>query len=529
MKGWLVAAALLAAGLTVKSPASAGEHALSSGHSSDGPMALAVPVVVDPGSAPQRKVKSTPRRVFAERWRHAMDMPADDAKAPSVLAWILAHPDFARLTLENRIATLTHAAFASMLADDLDTSHRLIVQAIDLGSAHPRAWHLRLALEASRAQPEAAAESLLHIIRHFPHLLDDLDRGLIVRTALGTPAESAAGNELIATLLSTDWNNHGLGMAAFRYRLALVHLTKGDKEAVRTILPTLADDPDSVLRVRSDLRFDGLYAPEDDSFVVESAARRNLARLQALAAEQADSLEVRVQLSYGLLTLGLHDEVIALANQVEAAMAENKTSASPYKDPHEANWIINNRAVALRYLGRLDEAQAELARSAAMDEHGNANVSQVLNLGRFLCHRGRPGEARAAIEMAGFMSGYGRLVQMSVQHCAAIQQDDRAGADQAIAYLRENRSETPEPWIDALVLENRLDEAAQALADALADSQSRSDMLLEIQQYRQVPPLPGTATRRQNWQRLLARDDVRATIARYGRIERHGIFGRIEY
>lgn len=479
--------------------------------------------------ANERKRKSTSAHVFSERRREAMGMTTGDPKAPSAFNWALAHPEFSQLRVEEQRQTLARAAFVAAISGDGAAGHQRIVRAIELGHEQPDAWHLRLALEADLGDKAAAAISLLHIVREWPTMIHELDNNLVARTAIQAPLEAETSRELIAAIVSSGWNNHGLGTSNIQYRLALMHLDRGEREAVRRVLPELGDSPESVILIRSDIRFDGLYDPDDEAFDARKAANRQLARLQAAASKQTDDLKIRVFLGHALLTLGRHDEVIALANEVEENLQRSTSQTPAYRDAHEANWIFNYRAVAFRRLGRLDEAQADLSRGAAMDEHGIANVSQVLNLGQFLCSRGLPSEARAAIDVAGTMSGYGRLVQMKVQHCAAILQEDRAAAEQAVTYLRENRDETPGPWIDALIRENRLDEAAKALAEALDDTSIRSEMLLDMQQYIAIEPLPGAAALKANWQQLLAREDVRQAIARVGRIERHEIHGLIEY
>ncbi len=529
MKAEIAAIILLVFGNTLLAHDSGAGQSVNNDQFANGPTAWNVSTAARQDVANERKRKSASAHVFSQRRREAMGMDTGDPKAPSALNWVLAHPEFSQLRIEEQRQTLAHAAYVAAISGDGAAGHQRIVRAIELGHEQPDAWHLRLALEADHSDKTAAATSLLHLVRKWPAMIHELDNTLVARTALQAPLEAETSRELIVAIVSSGWNNHGLGTSSLQYRLALMHLDRGDRDAVRRVLPELGDNPESVILIRSDIRLDGLYDRDDEAFDVLKAANRQLARLQVAANKQTDDLMIRVYLSHALLTLGRHEEAITLANEVEDNLQRSTSRKPAYRDAHEANWIFNYRAVALRRLGRLDEAQADLSRGAAMNEHGIANVSQVLNLGQFLCSRGLPSEARAAIDVAGTMSGYGRLVQMKVQHCAAIQQEDRVAAEQAVTYLRDNRDETPGPWIDALIRENRLDEAARALAEALADTSIRSEMLLDMQQYIAVEPLPGAATLRVNWQQLLERDDVRQAIARVGRIERHEIYGQIEY
>lgn len=83
-------------------------------------------------------------------------------------------------------------------------------------------------------------------------------------------------------------------------------------------------------------------------------------------------------------------------------------------------WLMNNRAIALRRMERLDDAIAAFKTGSRLDGYGGPDVSQVLNLGSFLCLIGRPAEALQVIEPVGEMTGYGRMVQTAVHHCAAL-------------------------------------------------------------------------------------------------------------
>jgi hypothetical protein len=153
------------------------------------------------------------------------------------------------------------------------------------------------------------------------------------------------------------------------------------------------------------------------------------------------------------------------------------------------------------------------------DEAGDANVSQALNLGVFHCRLSQPDKALMEIARLGELTAYGRMVEASVEHCAAIELHKRKDADRALAYLRQHQADSPTLLLEALLREGRMDEAAELVEKQLADGYRRSDMLDWMQEWMPVEILPGEVAGRENRKALLARPDVEAALQAVGRIE----------
>ncbi len=130
----------------------------------------------------------------------------------------------------------------------------------------------------------------------------------------------------------------------------------------------------------------------------------------------------------------------------------------------------------------------------------------------------RPDEALSTLERAGAMSGYGRMVMTLVQQCAAIQKNDRQAADTALATLRREYAESPGVLLEGLLRVGRLDEAAKVQIAWLDSTDRRGEALASVQDYRDVPKLPGEFEHDAHLEQLLARDDVQAAIRRAGRV-----------
>jgi hypothetical protein len=110
------------------------------------------------------------------------------------------------------------------------------------------------------------------------------------------------------------------------------------------------------------------------------------------------------------------------------------------------------------------------------------------------------------------------MVEASVEHCAGLQLADAKAADRALAYLRRHQEDGPSLFLEGLLRQGRMDEAAKLLETLLADGYKRGDILDWMQGWRRARALPGEATTLENCNALLARADVIAALEPVGRI-----------
>lgn len=521
MKAWMWTACLLAAsqGLCAQSAAPVDGH---DAHHQQPPAAISLGKT---GPSLHEKRKQGVAPAYARQWRDAMALGdnGDAADADRALATVMARPEFAVLSADEQRATWSRAAWMAVRLDDHARARRWATRAIEAGSDDPDNVYLLAQLDGHAGARADAARRLRDLAVRWPHVLRHLDTGFVLRTARQAPDDAPLRFQLMEALLQADWDGNGLGTGDLWYQLALLYQARGDAAGVRRAVARTTS-PEALVMFRVDRRFDALLDRDAATFDIAAAAKRRVERLRTLAAERPRSLEVRVELGSALLATGQHAEVVALASETLAALSAGKADAPAFDDPDQAVWLLNHRAIARRRLGKVYDAQADLFRGTQMSESGGTNVSQVLNLGQFLCQRGRPDEALATLRLVGEMSGYGRMVQASVEHCAAVQHNDTAAARRALGYLRQHRDDALEIWLWALVEADRIDEAAKALIGALAAPATRGDLLAAVQDYREPVALPAFAPVQERWRALLARDDVRAAVDRVGRIERQPIF-----
>nr|WP_231118085.1 hypothetical protein [Lysobacter silvisoli] len=398
---------------------------------------------------------------------------------------------FARLTPEQRRLTLSTAAMNAWRLEQLERARDRYMRALAADPHDPDDWYRLSILERVRGQNDVSAEVLLHLIETWPELLDRLDDQHVFGLIHGLAPESRRRLDLLQALFDANWNRAGKGADPAWYELALMRIVRGEPEAARAAIRRI-DTPGELIKLRADRRFDGLVDRDAAAFDVGQAAQRQIDRYRVLAQSQPDSLELRMELSYALLSAGREQEALAYSNQVLAAIAEAPADAPAFADLGDEVWLMNNRAIALRRLGQTDEALLELQRASRYRESGSINVSQALNLGGYYAALGRADEALAAAARAGDdISGYGRMVQAQVQLRGAVLKGDRAGAQRALDYLREHRADAHTLWLEALLQAARVDEAQTALLELLASPTERSDALAWLQRYREAPVLPG--------------------------------------
>ena len=455
---------------------------------------------------------------------HALARAGHHSSADRALAAVIAHPMFATLADVEQRGTLSAAAWAAVRIDQLDRARSLYLRATEIDSGDPDDWYRLSLLEYDLGQFDASATALTRLAEGWPELLVNADVDHIYRLLHKTDPVSKARLELLQSLFDANWNSKTDNDSGIWYELALLRIERGEVDAARAAIKRV-NAPMQLVRLRSDKRFDTIVSADSWTFNVELAARRRVENLQQRFSLDPHKLDTQVQLSYAMLTAGMHQEIIELADGAVAAIANASIDASPFADIENQVWLMNNRAIALRRLGRVDEALVELVRASQLTEAGQINVSQALNLGQFYCSLGRPDDALAAIATVGEMSGYGRMVQASVEQCAALQKGDQERATRALDYIRTHRKDSQIQLLGALLEAGHLDDAAITLIEVLSSPFDRAEVLEWLQDYRRPESLPGDVQARARREALLARADVQGAVARFGRIDQYDIYG----
>ena len=479
-----------------------------------------------PPPADVSSVIDTEMQFYRQRIVEARSLAAADrhARADLVFPALISDPLFARLPAGEKRLVLSAAAWSAARNERPDEARALYARTLELGSEDPDDWYRLSMVEFDLGHLDASAKALTGLVERWPELLGNIDASLVYQLIHRAGHTSQERLGLMQALYDANWDGAGGSAGAVWLQLALLRVERGELDAARAVIKRI-DGPDQLIALRSDRRFDALLDGESWRANVQLAATRQVERLRLQVASKPDRLEPRMQLGYAMLTAGMHEEVIALADEAVAAITAAASGTQPFVDIDQQVWLMNNRAIALRRLVRLDEALAELTRASRLGEGGDVNVSQALNLGQFHCKLGQPDAALAAISAAGSMSGYGKMVQTSVRHCAALQKQDDKRASEALAYLESHRTDSQVLYLEALVAAGQLDQAARVAVQLLESPFERTELLSWMQEYKRPDPLPGEARARSLRSELLARADVREALERVGRIASYDVYG----
>ena len=417
-----------------------------------------------------------------------------------------------------------HVALAVVLRCTSDSDHaalrRVVARAEQLRA--PWAWPAKFHLALLEREPAPILAAFHEVAEHSPSAVRELEARL-VGWLFSLARDQADADEAVFAV------HESLARARYRARsssadgeLALEHvrllLLRGQIERARARLPKRVS-PDLVLQLRTRALFaalrgdPALEAKLDYRAAAEEEAEAAVAEWEAKPSQPAP-LHSAVR---ALRALARPQEAIALAER-----GLNLLELDPPEDADETRrWLLNEIAYAHYDLGDAEPARTTLERAAAISEHGQANVSQRINLASQLVFDSRPQEALAAIEPLPAASGYGEMWALAVRVCANEQLGRSAERDARLAEMRAQEDDNPAALEQALLCANLADEAAALFVRRLANADHR-ELAFEALHPTQASPAeerPFAALIRARARALAQRPEVRAAAAALGTIE----------
>jgi tetratricopeptide (TPR) repeat protein len=404
-------------------------------------------------------------------------------------------------------------------------------------------WRLRLGLELEAGRYEAAvatveamdgdriarppasddpAEALaVSMTLDTGEILDEVPTGWMWRLhgALKDAGQTQARRRLLAVLASDRYDPDELygPPDGFRVAYANMLLDSGDREGARSIVVGLKN-PSILARASVDLRLRDLLPADVD---IRAAAETELAVHRDAILQYPRLIAPIYEAAGNLRQLGRPAEALALL----LAAAPRLDVPNGFTDRLDnLSWYWNALANSYLMLGRYDEGMATLAKGASTDEHGNPNISQLLNMAETQLLHGHPEDALRSV--AAFddptrkRSPYGEMVLRFVRGCA-LATLGRAGEAQAdLAFARAHERDNPGSLGNLLLCVGDLDGAAALLIRRLDDPDRRADALIQLSDY-DDPPVASPPDRIESrLAALKARPDIKAAIKRAGGIRR---------
>jgi len=448
----------------------------------------------------------------------------DDAEAAGLYDLVVASPNFATLRTRTQHEVLVRASVVAWRQRRLERALALGERAFALSPNNPDDLSRTLTFQQALGHTADAAATTIAFARRNADALSRVTPSLIYRLDHALADDPQRQADYLQALLDAQWDDPTEDSSSLWYDLALARVRRGEAAQARAAIARVVA-PEFVIRLRDDKRFDALVDRDDPAFDPKVASQRTIEALRAKAARLPYSLDVRQALLSALLVAGDLQALLQLSDELQRAV-EAGGDPPAYDDPDKLTWVLNTRAIALRRLGRIDEATALMERIHRDPEQGRPNVSQAINLGMYDCQVGHP--ERALQRLAGIVdsdvSDYGRTQIAAVRLYAAVAMQDRAAQARAFDFIRRHRKDSQETYLDALLLLGRVDEAAKRYIARLASEDERADALFELQDHLRAEPLPGDRATDASRKALLARADVRAAVERVGRIEHHDVW-----
>lgn len=377
----------------------------------------------------------------------------------------------------------------------------------------------QVSVELSGNQPAAATRFLVQALKHAEAPLP-VDHQTISYLQSRLRDQPLQRMELLQALFDNGWKSGGVEPGGLWLALATLQAGNGHTDRIPATVARI-DGPGEIIRLRSDKRFDRYVDRSDARFDPVHAAQRHLDELRVSGLLDR-ALDARMaEFSATLLMLGRNDEVLALTDDMARAATEG---ASPSAAEAEwVAWLLNSRLIALRRLGRTDEALAMARQAERIGTLGPDGLDHTMNVGYVLNSLGRAQEAARAVDGMRGLAGYGKAAQALLQYSAARERGDAGAAQEARAVIVAQRDDARQFYREMLLEEGDLDGAATVLIAQLRSPEERGEVLASLQDMRTYPSLPGDVRIDASWRALKQRADVQAEVAQVGRIERYDL------
>lgn len=459
---------------------------------------------------------------FNEALQAASDQVAQGDSLGAAIAYerLLADPRLETLEPEPRSEVWVHAAIAAGVQGDEALAERRVQKALDIRPDYAEARLLLAGHQISLNQLDAAADNMIRGIRDSkdtPALTEDQ----VWYISMHLRKDPARRQALLQGLFDQHWKPDGIEPSWYWVDLAELQVESPQSDRVAATLERV-DEPLPLIQLRSDKRFDRFIQRGDARFDPVAAAQRYIDRMRVETMLSPGLNEAAVALANALLITGQAEDVVGMTQSLGEFAAQARSLPEP-EEARPVGMMLNARARAFWQLGRNDEAIQTQELATRMASPGD-DTEQKLRLASSYTGLHRPALARQTLRDMGELSVQGEGMTQVILLQAAQQLADDAAQQQARSALAAVRPQAPAYTMLGLVTDHRLDEAAAVLAERLADPLERGSALLELQQLRERPELPGDKDFHASWKQFKARADVIAAAEKVGRIERYALY-----
>lgn len=451
-----------------------------------------------------------------------VDEAASPATVAEVFADLVAHPQFSRMPGRHRNAVLTRAGYAAGAAGRFEQARDWSMLATQIDPDQPYLWYRLALFEGELGNGDLAATHLIRFATQWPELINDAGRQQVSFVFYGVEDDSQQEVDLLQALFDAGWDHRPASASGLWSRLAELRLQRGEIALAKAVIAHI-EHPVDVRSLIVDSRFAAVVGDLQPDDVV-ARGQGLLEKLRVSAANSPRDLESQVELIELLLVLGDHAEAIdrtqSIVDDIDAASA----AKSLYHGMHLHAWLRNHLATALIRTEQTDAGLKYLEQASHIDEDGESNTSQVLNLASLYRRTERPALSLQTLSRVGLMSDHGRLIEAETRHAVALQLGDSEMASDALDYVRDNQQISPSIYVSALLEAGEEEQAAAIVIDNLRDPGERLSALMSLQSMRLSPELAGDRRLRAGWQALREREDIRKAVAPFGVIRYFDVY-----
>lgn len=478
-------------------------------------------VAPSPDAAAQQ-VADTPFAAYQQRWESALMMAGSGNMLGAMIAFeqVMDDPLFTRLepAVRGRNAQIAGATAAMQHAPGL--ARRYLQQAL---AALPNdAATLATLVSVELAEDNAAAASV-HLQQAASHAdaplqIDTQTVSYLQYTLRAQPAQRMA---LLKSLFDNRWKGDGVEPTSLWLVLATLQVEHGRSTEVAATIARI-DTPLEVIGLRSDKRFDRYVDRRDPRFDPQRVAQQRLDELRVSGLLDRRLNAELAAFGFIQLLVGENEQIV----QFTDGLAE-RVSAGQRPAGQEATWLawlLDYRMLALRRLGRVDDAVAAARLADAVGAIGPDSAEHRMNLAFMLSVTGHERESDTLLAGMDGLSPFGLAARAYLTFVHARENGDPAAAAAARAEIVAHHGDAPQLYLELLIEEGDMDAAAAALISQLQSAEDRTDALLSVQEMRVYPSLPAERVTDQRWRELKQRADVRAAINRVGRVERYPLY-----
>lgn len=486
-------------------------------------LALSTAAAQAPPAAIPSDASPIERRIFTAVEQVRQGGSAD---ARRVLDEIVDGAELERARPAYRQSALESAALLALNAREFPRAHELLVRATAMETATARTWQLLIFASVNTGDSDAI-RGLTTLAERWPQQLATTEPRLVMAVASEAMRRQEGDVRLLTALFKARWTVPNEGEPGPLWsEFALLLLERGDEQLAREVAMRVTG-ADSLVAMHADARFDELLAADPRRFDIAAAAAAEIARAQERMRSSPDLIAPILRLGFALAANNRCAEALQVDDAAIARASGPTAEERPFRDTGEQLvWLLDNRARHLACLGRWDESVRQRSRAGILTERGGPNTSQVINYAHLLVTVGRPADALRALEAVGPMSEYGRMEETWARLRAHAQLRNAEGVRAALAYLEEHRYVSLDVYLDALVDAGEIDKTAELLIELLADRRARVGILVRLQRYAESPLTPVGVERKERWDSLVVRPDVRAAIASVGRLETYPFLRR---